>query len=220
KADESGEVQEGDDESTEGEEGEEKEDDAVDSRFILVTDLGMVVKENTDKSRDVFIASIKTGLPLGGVAVEVLGKNGVPLLNGTTGGDGRAHFAALSDIRNEKKPVAFVARNGEDVAFMPYGREDRKLDFSKFDIEGVESVSGAELDAFVFTERGIYRPGDEIRVGVIVKQRNWAGKLEGVPVEIEVIDARGTSVLVRKLALPAMGFAETSYTTAYESPTG
>ncbi len=54
--------------------------------------------------------------------------------------------------------------------------EDRQLDFSRFDIGGVESRSGSELDAFVFTERGIYRPGDEIRIGLIVKQRDWAGQ--------------------------------------------
>ena len=39
------------------------------------------------------------------------------------------------------------------------------------------------VDAFVFTERGVYRPGDEIHIGVIVKQRNWGGQLKGLPVE-------------------------------------
>jgi uncharacterized protein YfaS (alpha-2-macroglobulin family) len=103
---------------------------------------------------------------------------------------------------------------------MPYAREDRKLDLSRFDVGGVESVSGAELDAFVFTERGIYRPGDEIRIGMLVKQRDWRGRLTGLPIETEVIDARGASVQVRKLALLEVAFAETSYQTAYESPTG
>ncbi len=191
-----------------------------DGRFILITDLGMVVKENADGSRDVFLASIKTGDPLSGVAVEVLAKNGVPMLSGQTAVDGRVNFPSLGKPTREKKPVAFVARRGSDVAFMPYAREDRQLDFSRFDVGGVESRSGAELDAFVFTERGIYRPGDEIRIGLIVKQRDWAGKLDGLPVETEIIDARGTSVQLRKLAMPPMGFAETSYQTAYESPTG
>ena len=209
-----GEEEEGD------EEGEEEESRVSAERFILVTDLGMVVKENADGSRDVFLASIKTGDPLAGVVVDVLAKNGVPLLTGQTAADGRVTFPSLGKPTREKKPVAFVARRGNDVAFMPYAREDRQLDYSRFDTGGVESRSGAELDAFVFTERGIYRPGDEIRIGLIVKQRDWAGKLEGLPVETEVIDARGTSVQVRKLALPAMGFAETSYLSAYESPTG
>lgn len=207
-----------DDDETTGEEGDES--NVGDGRFILITDIGMVVKENTDGSRDVFLMSIKTGEPLVGVAVEVLAKNGVPLLTGQTAPDGRLNFPSLGKPTKEKTPVAFVARRGNDVAFMPYSRSDRQVDYSRFDTGGVESRSGAELDAFVFTERGIYRPGDEIRIGLIVKQRDWGGKLEGLPVETEIIDARGTSVQVRKLALPAMGYAETSYQTAYESPTG
>jgi uncharacterized protein YfaS (alpha-2-macroglobulin family) len=201
-----------------GEEDDER--GANDSRFILVTDLGLVVKENGDGSRDVFIASIKTGAPLGGVGVDILAKNGVPLVSGQTGADGRLIFPSLGKPTREKRPVAFVARLGKDVAFMPYAREDRQLDFSRFDTGGVESRLGTELDAFVFTERGIYRPGDEIRIGVIVKRRDWAGQLDGLPIETEIIDARGASAQVRKLALPAMGFAETAYQTSYESPTG
>jgi len=208
---------------------EEEEDDSdgdrdrsmpEDNRFILVTDLGLIVKENADESRDVFVASIRSGEPVVGVEVQILAKNGVPLVSSKTGPEGRVTFASVDDGKHEKKAVAIVARNGSDVAFMPYSRDDRRLDFSRFSIDGVQSVSGTELDAFAFTERGIYRPGDEIHIGIIVKQRNWLGKLEGLPIETEILDARGTSVQVRKLALPAMGFAETSYQTAYESPTG
>ncbi len=214
----------GDDESDNKDDEEadgDKEDDSVtDSRFILVTDLGIIVKRNADRSRDVYVTSIKTGDPLGGVAVEVLAKNGVPIVTGVTAADGHLNFAPIDAGKHEKSAVAFVARRGNDVAFLPFAREDRQLDYSQFDIEGVRSISGADLDAFVFTERGIYRPGDEIHLGLLVKQRDWKGRLEGLPVEMEVLDSRGTSVQVRKLALPEGGFAETSYQTAYESASG
>jgi uncharacterized protein YfaS (alpha-2-macroglobulin family) len=90
-----------------------------------------------------------------------------------------------------------------------------------FDTGGVESRSGAELDAFVFTERGIYRPGDDIHIGLIVKQTRLGRETRWTP-----RGDRGHRTLaaqpwqVRKLALPPMGFAETSYQTVYESPTG
>lgn len=212
----------GDDGLDESEEDEaERDSDAAgDERFILVTDLGMIVKENADGSRDVYLASIKTGQPLGGVQVDVLAKNGVPLISGKTEADGRVLLASLGKPVREKQPVAFIARLGSDVAFMPYARQDRQLDFSKFDFGGVESRSGSELDAFVFTERGIYRPGDQIRIGLLVKQRDWAGKLDGVPIEVEVTDPEDDSVQIRKLALPPMGFAESSYQTAYASRSG
>ena len=193
---------------------------SYEKRFILVTDIGILVKVNPDGSREVFLQSLKGRTPLGGVSVKILAKNGVPTITGTTGADGRVSFPALGKPEREKEPVAIVARNGTDVSFIPYARNDRKIDFSRFDTGGIESVSGKELEAFVFTERGIYRPGDELHVGFIVKQRDWSGSLAGLPVETEVRDARGTSVQVKKIALPEGGFAEFNYQTAYESPSG
>ncbi len=191
-----------------------------DGRFILITDIGMLVKKNADDSSDVFLVSIKTGEPIADGKVEVLGKNGVPLASAMTSPEGRATLPPLfkasrkkEEARHEKEPVAFVARQGEDVAFMPYDREDRALNFSRFDIDGVENVSSEQLDAFVFTERGVYRPGDDVHIGLIVKQRNWRGKLDGLPVEVEVLDARGLRAQVKKLALPSLGFAEMTFAT-------
>ena len=189
-------------------------------RFILVTDLGLLVKENTDGSRDVFLQSLSARKPLGGVAVSILARNGVPAASGTTSPDGRVTFPSLGKPVREKEPVAIVARNGDDVAFIPYSRSDRKIDFSRFDTGGVESLTGTELDAFVFTERGVYRPGDEMHIAFTVKQHNWGGNLAGLPVETEIVDARGTSVQVKKMAFDAGGLSEFSYRTRYESPTG
>ena len=92
--------------------------------------------------------------------------------------------------------------------------------FPAFPTEGVENRTGHELDAFVFTERGVYRPGDTLHVGVIVKQRDWNGSLDGIPLETEVVDAREQSTQVKTLTLPASGFMEWSYDTAHDSPTG
>ena len=190
------------------------------NRFILVTDIGILVKVNGDGSREVFLQSLSGRAPLAGAVVEILAKNGVPSVTGTTGSDGHVSFPSLGKVEREKQPVAIVARNGSDVSFISYARGDRKLDFSRFDIEGVESVSGKDLEAFVFTERGVYRPGDELHVGFIVKQRDWAGRLDGLPVETEVRDAQGTAVQVKKIALPRGAFAEFRCQTAYESPSG
>src|SRR5256885_15964167 len=94
------------------------------------------------------------------------------------------------------------------------------LNFSRFDIDGVNKVLAEDLDAFVFTDRGVYRPGDEMHIAFVIKQRNWLGKLAGLPIENEVVDARDLKVQTKKLALPPSGFGEITYKTAYESPTG
>ncbi|HEY2138538.1 MAG TPA: MG2 domain-containing protein, partial [Chthoniobacterales bacterium] len=193
---------------------------ATTTRFILVSDLGLLVKKNADQTSDVFVVSIKTGLPLAGVTVEILGRNGIPVQSAKTSPDGRVTFTSVEKNEHERKPVVYVARLADDVSFIPYSRDDRMLNFSRFDIDGVNKVLAEDLDAFVFTDRGVYRPGDEMHIALVVKQRNWLGKLGGLPIETEVVDARDLKVQTKKLALPPGGFAEVSYKTAYESPTG
>src|SRR6202022_4603807 len=191
-----------------------------DSRFLLVTDIGILTKKNADGSHDVFLMSIKEGKPLANVIVDLLGKNGVPIQSAKSDGNGHCPFISVDKSIREKTPVAFVARNGGDVSSIPYAREDRQLNFSRFDIDGVDNVLPENLDAFVFTERGIYRPGDDIHIGLVVKQRKWQGQLKGLPLETEVVDARGHGVQTRKINLPETAFAELTYQTANESPTG
>jgi uncharacterized protein YfaS (alpha-2-macroglobulin family) len=191
-----------------------------DRRFLLITDVGILTKKNTDGSSDVFLISIKTGKPIDGATVEILGKNGIPIQASKTEADGHCIFPSVEKFEREKSPVAFVARYGDDIAFLPFARDDRVLNFSRFEIQGAENIGPDGLDAFVFTERGVYRPGDEIHIGVVVKQRNWQGNLKGLPVETEVVDARDLRVQTKKLTLPEAGFVELSYRTANESPTG
>ncbi len=191
-----------------------------DSRFLLVTDVGILTKKNTDGGSDVFLVSVKTGKPISGATVEILGKNGVPIQTSNTAADGHCTFPSVEKSEREKSPVAFVARNGDDIAFMPFAREDRVLNFSRFETDGAQNIGPEGLDAFVFTERGVYRPGDEIHIGLVVKQRNWRGNLKGLPIETEVVDARDLKVQTKKVTLSESGFVELNYQTANESPTG
>ena len=108
------------------------------TRFILVSDLGLLVKKNADHSSDVFVASIKTGQPVAGVTVELLGRNGIAVQSGRLHPTVASAFTSVDKNEHEKKPVVYVARLGDDVSFIPYARDDRMLNFSRFDVEGVD----------------------------------------------------------------------------------
>ena len=157
--------------NTEGERQDPSEIDSIlsERRLILVTDLGLLVKDNADKTHDVFVQSIKTGGPVGGAKVQVLGKNGLPLVSTETDDHGRASIPSLNDFTRERRPVAYVVQRGRDVAFLPFGRADRELNFSRFDTGGAASPLPSDLSALVFTDRGLYRPGDTAHLGLIVK---------------------------------------------------
>jgi hypothetical protein len=194
---------------------------AQDSRLIVVTDLGLLAKRALDGSRDVFVQSIRTGQPVAGATVSVLALNGQTLFSETSPADGMVHFPTLKGLNREKRPVMYVVRLGEDLSFLPVEQEDRKLDYSRFDVGGeVNAASAGELSGYLFSDRGIYRPGDRFHVGLIVRTASWAKSPAGVPLEAEIVDPRGETVKRQSIAVDTAGFAEMDYAPAETAPTG
>ncbi len=194
---------------------------ASDKRLILVTDLGILVKDNADKTHDVFVQSLNTGKPVANASVEILGKNGIAVHKVLTNNRGRASFPSFKDLKREKQPVAYLVTKGQDVSFIPYNKGNRNLNFSRFDTGGIYQQGKAEkLNAYLFSDRGIYRPGDKFNVGMIVRSGDWDKELEGLPMEIVINDARGLTIKKQKLKLDDSGFEEVNYQTEYTSPTG
>ncbi|HYF36822.1 MAG TPA: MG2 domain-containing protein, partial [Prosthecobacter sp.] len=194
-------------------------EEARSRRFVLVTDLGLLVKQNADGSRDVFVQSIEKGGPVNGARVFIIAKNGEFVAEGETQ-DGHVHFDDVAQLKREKRPVAILARLGNDVSFIPFERVDRALNFSRFDTAGVLASEKESLDAFLFTERGVYRPGDAVHVGAVVRRRDWQGSLAGLPVEVEVVDAREQVVDSARLALPQDGYLTWECAMVEADPTG
>jgi uncharacterized protein YfaS (alpha-2-macroglobulin family) len=192
-----------------------------DRRLVIVTDLGMIAKAGIDGSRDVFVQSIHDGNAVAAATVEVWARNGAVLLSQNTDANGTTHLPDLSSFVREKTPAVLVVKKGGDLAFLPLNRQDRVLDLSRFDVGGVHVTSMPnQMQAYLFSDRGMYRPGDTINVGIAVKSVGWAQKLADLPVEAEVIDARGLVVRRQKLKLGAGGMVEFSHATQESSPTG
>jgi alpha-2-macroglobulin len=193
----------------------------TDKRLLLVTDLGILVKKSTDGAQDVFVQSIATGMPVAGASVEIVALNGTTLTTQPTDARGRAHFLKLDGLTRERAPLLVQVRKAGDLSFLPLKSGDRNLDMSRFDIGGVRSARSAnQLTAFLFSDRGIYRPGDTFHIGMIVKTAEWSKDLGGIPLESEVLDARGLTVARERFKLPTSGFAELAYATADTAPTG
>ncbi|MDR1124076.1 MAG: hypothetical protein LBL61_05755, partial [Elusimicrobiota bacterium] len=179
------------------------------TRFILVSDLALLVKKDIDNNRRVYVMSVSSGGPAAGVKVEVLGRNGLPLFTKYTGENGYADFPSLNDFKKEKEPVVFVATLGSDVSFIPLQRGDREVDYSRFEKEGVyySSYKNKGLGAFLFSGRGIYRPGEDINIAAMVKTPDW-GYVGGIPVKFLLQDPRGKNVFEKTVSLPADGLVD------------
>lgn len=208
---------------------QERDDDASydhdpglqDTRLVVVTDLGMLVKTAVDGSQDVFVQSIRTGQPVAGADVSVLAVNGQALYTQATNADGTVHFPSLKGLDREKRPTLYVVRKGDDLSFLPIGSYDRQLDFSRFDIGGERNaINQGQLSAYLFSDRGIYRPGDLFHIGMIVRAASWTRNVAGVPLRAEIVDPRGVTVKQMPVNMDTSGFAELAYTPAETAPTG
>ncbi|MFI5343001.1 MAG: alpha-2-macroglobulin [Chlamydiales bacterium] len=189
-------------------------------RLILITDMDLIVKDNADDTHDLFVHSITLGTPVENGQVALLGKNGLPILKATTNAEGHVHFPSVKSFNQEKEPVAYLVRNGEDISFIPYQRNDRMLNYSRFNVGGISSDPEKNLSAYLFSDRDIYRPGDEVQIGAIVKNRFASDPAPGLPLEAVLTDLRGAIVLDQKMSLPASHFFSLSYLLPQTSPTG
>ncbi len=191
------------------------------SRLILITNLGLLVKDNGDGSHDVFVDSIAEGTPSANTTISVLGKNGLPIISRTTDASGHANIPSLKDFTDDREATVYLAKKGNDVSFIPYKNFDRDLNLSRFDVGGVYNQADIQtLSAYLFSDRGIYRPGDLAHIGVIVKQAYAEAQPAGLPVQITVTDPRGTTVKEQQLTLDATGYFTLDFQTNPTSPTG
>ncbi|WP_338848930.1 alpha-2-macroglobulin [Massilia sp. W12] len=192
-----------------------------DRRLVLVTDMALLAKRAADGSQDVFVQSIQSGQPVAGAQIEVWGRNGQVLQSQQSNAQGHVRLPSTEGFKREKAPAVLVAKKGGDLSFLPLGGNQRNLDLSRFDVGGVQMAAlPNQIQAMLFSDRGMYRPGDTMHIGIIAKAAGWNQKLNDLPVEAEVIDARGLTVKKQKFKLGAGGMAEFSYATQDSSPTG
>jgi len=224
KANKAGDAASGSDDSSSDDSSSDSNDDqsqTTDTRLIVVTDLGLLAKRELDGSRDVYVQSIHTGQPVAGARVSVLAINGQTLYSETSSADGEVHFPTLKGLAHEKRPALYLVEKDGDLSFLPMKGEDRQLDYSRFDIGGEANATDAgELSAYLFSDRGIYRPGDQFHIGMIVRTASWAQSPVGIPLQAEIVDPRGVIVKRQPFQVDASGFAELAYAPAETAPTG
>ncbi len=181
--------------------------EAHDLRFVVVTDLGILAKRSRDGSQDLFVQSLGKGTPVAGARVAVIGRNGLSVAEALTDERGHASFAKLGDLRREKTPLYYRVEKDGDLSFLPLADWRRQLNLSRFDTGGsYESDDPGALRAYLFTDRGLYRPGETAHIASLVRGQDWSTALGGLPVKMQITDPRGVTVLDRTFKLDGSGF--------------
>jgi hypothetical protein len=198
----------------------------LDKRVILVTDLGLLVKHNADTTQQVFVMSVADGKPVVGAKVELLGKNGVAVQSGTTDAQGSVKLPKTNGLVRERQPVVYLvsrSRDGvTDSSFIPYDRYSRQLDYSKFNTSGryQDEQSSKALSAYMFSDRGIYRPGEQVQLAAIIRHNDLSLAEQKLPLKIQVQGPRGSIFWQQNFRLTGLGMHSFSLDTQPHSDTG
>ena len=95
---------------------------------------------------------------------------------------------------------------------MPFRTSRRTLERSRFDTGGVVNPESAQsLSSYLFSDRGIYRPGETMHFGLITRSADWQATLSGLPLTVEITDPRGLVVSKTQVSLSAGAFDEVTY---------
>ena len=186
-----------------------------DSRFISLSDIGLIAKEGKEKIL-VFANSIKSAAALSGVNVLAYGSNNQLLGMGATNAEGIAEIAYTRKDMAGFRPAMIIAKTAEDFNYLPFNTT--KVNTSRYEVGGRRSNSTG-LDAFIYPERDIYRPGEKVNFSVIIRDRLWKSPGE-LPVKLKFLLPNGKELKTFRKSLNEQGSLEGSVDIAASAITG
>lgn len=192
-----------------------------DYRLVILTDLGIIAKKALDGSQSVFVQSIHSGEPIAGAQIKVISRNGSTLEQHLTDAQGVALLPNLANYVQEQEPVMYLVEHDGDQSFLPIDKEDRVLNYSRFDTGGrVAEADNTALKSHIITDRGIYRPGEMLHTAIITKPADWNVKLSNIPLQVEISTPSGQVAHKDTIRLAQNGLNSLNYSLPANAETG
>lgn len=151
--------------------GADKSSPAQSWRWIVFTDIALTTYSSS-QGIDVFARSISSARPIAGVDLALIATNNDELAVAKTDADGRARFDAAAVGGDYPLTPRMIMAYGPDADFAALDLQRSPLDLSDRNVDGRAAPS--KVDAFVYLDRGIYRPGETVRISGLL--RDDAGK--------------------------------------------
>jgi uncharacterized protein YfaS (alpha-2-macroglobulin family) len=164
---------------------------ATATRRILLTELSLVAKRSGTGEVLVWALDIGTGKALSGVEVSLIRKSGFAVARCQTDGDEGCMLKPSGSDPDPSPPFALVARRGEDLTYLKY--DELKTEIADSDVQGepYATASARPYHAALYTDRGVYRPGDTTHLTGIVREATDRAPKAGLPVELRLNDPKG-----------------------------
>jgi uncharacterized protein YfaS (alpha-2-macroglobulin family) len=164
------------------------------AQFVIDTNIGLTTFTGAD-GLTVYARSLASAEPLSGVEVALVARNNEELQRVTTDSDGKAKFAAglIRGTGGMEPVVAMAYGPGEDFTFLDLRRPSH--DLTDRGVDG--RTTPKALDAFMYTDRGIYRPGETVHAVTMIRDQQ-ANAVSETP--LTLVLRRPDGLEVRRIA--------------------
>ena len=156
-------------------------------RWLIITDLAITTYTGTD-GMSATVRSLQSAKPVSGVKIELIARNNEILARGNSDGSGRVNFSGpilRGEGNTSPRMLMAYAPNG-DFAILDLDRSP--VDLTERDIGGRSPSQAA--DAYIYTERGVYRPGETVQITSLVRDAS-AVSLSNRPGSVVVFGPNG-----------------------------
>lgn len=153
-------------------------------RNVLASNIGIIAKVGSTKELNITVSDIISARPLSGVAVDILDYQQQITNTGTTNSKGQLSLSF------DHRPYLLVAKNDKQMGYLKLG-DGLSLSLSKFDVGGTRVEKG--LKGFIYGERGVWRPGDDIYLTFILEDKEKTLP-DAHPIVFELINPQGKTV--------------------------
>jgi uncharacterized protein YfaS (alpha-2-macroglobulin family) len=185
---------------------------ATDAVRLVLTDLQLVAKltggnraEPWGQRVHAWVVDASTLQPLSGVSVKLVRKSGQALATGTTRGDGDVTLDVPAKGVDPSPPFALIAARGSDLTYLAFDEVADRVEEAR--VAG-EPFSGSKpYRATVYSDRGVYRPGETAHLVAIVRDAEFKAPPEGLPVKFQLVDPRDQMLRERLATLNPAGLA-------------
>lgn len=156
------------------------------NQWVLITDLGLLVKRIGD-SCYVWVKSLETHEPVPAARVKLISSTNQTLLTGTTNWRGFVKFTEVTQRMDGFVPFMLTVAKNDDLAFVQLDRHE--IATADFNVAGPDYLEKG-YEAFLWTSRGVYRPGETVELAGIVRGARHATP-RPLPVHLEVLAPDG-----------------------------
>ncbi len=190
-----------------------------DSLWVCITDIGLFAVKG-ESTLQVWAVSLADGQPRKNVELTLVSQSNQELGRHRTDNDGKVIFDKLPELANlHGEPFMVFARNGEELSFLNLFQQ--ALDLSAFDTAGQVVEKGA-AQVFAFSDRNLYRPGDTVNIGAVVRKRDGEAfqTVSAIPLSLELFNPGGQQESKMSAMLDDHGTAAFQWTWTDFQPTG